>query len=42
MVSEDYRLSGERPDRPIDDMGTRRLKLQAATGGEFCFPEGLM
>jgi hypothetical protein len=42
MVSEDYRLSGERPDRPIDDMGTKRLKLQAATGGEFCFPEGLM
>src|SRR5262249_27463270 len=44
-VAEDYRLTGELPDRPVDEVGTRRLLLQGASGDggrEFCFPAGLM
>lgn len=42
LVTEEWRVTGDLPDRPVDDLGTRRLKLQPAAGGEFCFPEGLM
>lgn len=44
-VTEEYRLKGELPERPVDSLGTRRLLLQAAStdgGREFCFPAGLM
>lgn len=41
-VSEDYRLQGQRPDRPVDEVGTTRLSLQPASGGQFFFPNGLM
>ena len=39
-VSEDYRLSGQTPERPVDERGTVRLLLNP--GGEFLFPAGLM
>jgi hypothetical protein len=42
LVTEEWRLKGELPERPVDDRGSRRLKLQVDPGGEFCFPEGLM
>lgn len=42
LVTEEWRLTGDLPERPVDDRGARRLLLQGAPGGEFCFPEGLM
>ena len=41
LVSEEYRLEGDLPDRPVDESGTRRLKL-ARKGREFFFSNGLM
>jgi hypothetical protein len=43
-VSEDYRLTGELPERPVDDLGTRRLLLTGARDGgvELCFAAGLL
>lgn len=41
LVTEEYRLQGETPDRPVDDEGTRRLVLQESDG-EFFFAAGLM
>lgn len=41
-VSEDFRLEGDRRDRPVDERGTRRLSLAEDTGGMFTFPGGLM
>jgi hypothetical protein len=41
-VSEDYRLEGDRPDRPVDEKGTRRLSLREDGAGTFTFPGGLM
>jgi len=40
-VSEDYRLMGALPDRPVDLEGTRRLSL-SRSGAEFLFWPGLM
>jgi len=40
-VSEDYRLTGDSPDKPVEVTGTKRLTLKAR-GGEFFFPQGLM
>lgn len=40
-VSEDYRLTGDSPDKPVEVTGTKRLTLKAK-GGEFFFPQGLM
>ena len=40
-VSEDFRLTGDLPDRPVDLQGTKRLTLQSR-GREFFFPHGLM
>lgn len=42
LVTEEWRLSGTLPERPVDVSGARRLLLQVFSGGEFCFPEGLM
>jgi len=41
-VSEDYRLEGNRPARPVDEQGTRRLSLAEDGAGMFTFPGGLM
>lgn len=35
MVSEDYRLVEDRPERPIDERGTSRLVLSPAPDGGF-------
>jgi hypothetical protein len=35
MVSEDYRLVEDRPERPIDERGTSRLGLSPAPDGGF-------
>ncbi len=42
VVTEESRVSGTLPNRPVDDLMIKRLALQPAPGGEFCFPEGLM
>jgi hypothetical protein len=42
VVTEEYRLTGDLPSRPVDDSGSRRLWLTAKGRGQFCFPEGLM
>lgn len=42
LVSEDYRLTGVTPDRPVDEKGTRRLELRVNAHGEFYFARGLM
>jgi hypothetical protein len=42
LVSEDYRLTGVTPDRPVDEAGTRRLELRVNERGEFYFARGLM
>lgn len=39
-VSEEFRLSGTTPDRPVDESG--RVKLFIEVGREFFFPHGLM
>ncbi|MBX5481466.1 MAG: hypothetical protein IRZ16_06405 [Myxococcaceae bacterium] len=41
IVTEESRLSGETPDRPVDERRTRRLLLRE-DGGEFLFAAGLM
>lgn len=41
-VSEDFRLEGRLPDRPVDEKGTRRLSLAEDARGEFSFPRGLL
>ena len=41
-VSEDFRLEGDRPERPVDEKGTRRLSLAEDSAGLFTFPGGLM
>jgi hypothetical protein len=41
-VAEDYRVKGELPERPVDDIGTRRLTLQGSDSGQLCFAAGLM
>ncbi|MFT3837634.1 MAG: hypothetical protein QM723_11620 [Myxococcaceae bacterium] len=40
-VSEDYRLTGDSADKPVEVTGTKRLTLKAK-GAEFFFPQGLM
>lgn len=40
-VSEEYHLSGQLPDRPVDEVGRRRLTLRPG-GREFFFSSGLM
>ncbi|MBL8955985.1 MAG: hypothetical protein JNK82_34740 [Myxococcaceae bacterium] len=42
LVTEESRVTGTLPSRPVDDLKTTRLTLQGAAGGEFCFPDGLM
>lgn len=41
-VSEDYRLTGSTPERPVDEEKTRRLELRPNPQGEFYFTRGLM
>ncbi|GMU62843.1 MAG: hypothetical protein AMXMBFR34_46060 [Myxococcaceae bacterium] len=41
-VAEDYRLTGDTPQRPVDDKGTRRLSLVEDSAGLFTFPGGIM
>jgi hypothetical protein len=41
-VSEDYRLTGSTPERPVDEEKTRRLELRPDPRGEFYFARGLM
>lgn len=42
-ASEDYRLEGSEPDRPVDEKATRRLSLREdPTSGLFSFPDGIM
>jgi len=41
LVSEDFSLSGDSPDKPLVVTGTKRLTLKAK-GAEFFFPQGLM
>lgn len=40
-VTEDFRLQGALPDRPVDQQASRRLTLKR-TGSEFLFSPGLM
>ncbi len=40
LVTEDYRLEGATPARPIDELGTRQLTLERR-GQEFLFSSGL-
>jgi hypothetical protein len=42
VVSEEYRLEGTTPQRPVDEEGTRRLSLSPDSGGFFTFPSGIM
>jgi hypothetical protein len=42
QVAEDYRLVGTLPDRPVDQVGTRRLDLIRHNNSEFYFWPGLM
>ena len=42
LVSEDFRLTGLAPDRPVDVKGTTRLSLREDGDGGFTFPEGVM
>jgi hypothetical protein len=42
MVSEDYRLQGQLPDRPVDEKATRRLSLHEESSGLFSFPDGIL
>lgn len=41
VVTEDYRLTGDLPDRPLDRKASRRLTLKRA-GREFFFWPGIM
>ncbi len=41
-VAEDYRLTGDTPDRPIDEKATKRLTLHEDRLGRFFFPRGLL
>lgn len=44
-VSEDYRMTGETRDRPIDEKATKRLSLAEDTAAgvtRFRFPDGIM
>jgi hypothetical protein len=41
-VSEEWRVNGDLADRPVDDVGTRRLLLRLTPPGELCFPDGIM
>lgn len=41
-ASEDYRLFGSTPDKPIDEKATTRLSLQEDTSGSFSFPGGIL
>jgi hypothetical protein len=41
IVTEQFRLTGSTPERPIDEEGTRRLSLKPV-GREFFFSQGLM
>jgi hypothetical protein len=41
LVSEDFRVLGETPDRPVDERGTRQFVLEQ-DGTEFFFAAGLM
>lgn len=41
LVSEDFRLVGSTPDRPVDELGSLRLRL-TFEAGEFFFSNGLM
>lgn len=40
-VSEDYRLTGDSPERPVDEKATKRLSLRE-DGTRFRFPDGIM
>lgn len=42
LVTEEARVEGALPDRPVDDVTTKRLQLERKPGGEFFFPHGLM
>ncbi|HVE84319.1 MAG TPA: hypothetical protein VND93_15790 [Myxococcales bacterium] len=42
LVSEDSRLTGSSPERPVDEQRTRRLELKLDPQGEFYFASGLM
>jgi hypothetical protein len=41
VISEDYRLEGGSAEQPVDEKGSRRLRLNQ-TGREFMFGAGLM
>lgn len=41
-VSEDYRLEGRSPERPVDEKATRRVSLLEGSSGFFSFPDGIM
>ncbi len=41
LVTEEYRLTGFTKDRPVDEKGSRRLRL-VPSGAQFIFSEGLM
>jgi hypothetical protein len=41
-VTEDYRLQGTTPERPVDDKASVRLMLAPSADGEFFFPNGLL
>lgn len=42
IVSEDYQLQGNTPDRPVDEKATRRLSLREDDAGFFSFPDGIL
>jgi hypothetical protein len=42
LVTEEFRLEGTLPERPVDEKGSRRLHLERTPTGEFYFGQGLM
>lgn len=42
LVSEDYQVQGQLPDRPLDEKATRRLSLHEDPSGLFSFPDGIL
>lgn len=41
LVTEDFRLQGEAPDRPVDERGTERFTVNESPDGSFSFPEAI-
>lgn len=42
LVTEEFRMEGVLPERPVNERGSRRLRLDRLATGEFYFGQGLM